>query len=118
MATVLFSEDTQTAKREVALTHFPPFMKKRNINMIKDLITPEMKAGNIKKVVVFCQERRAEWVTEFVEEIRDIYGSDADVEIVKYKKQGKEDDGTLLVRIPKIGTEPMSIHYSAGDMNI
>lgn len=118
IATVLFSEDTESAKREVAFTHFPPFMNERNMKMIDELVTPEMKAGSKKKILVFCQEKRSERVSEFVAQIKDTFGSNAEVEIVKYKKEGKEDDGTLLVRIPKIGAGPMSIHHSAGDINI
>jgi hypothetical protein len=117
-ATVLFSENSKTAEREVVFTHFPPLMHERNLKMVDELVTQEMKAGNKKKVLIFCQAKRSEWVSEFLNKIINIYGSDTEVEIVKYKKEGREDDGTLLVRIPKISVGPISVHHSAGDINI
>lgn len=117
-ATVLLSENAETDRREAVLTHFPPFMEERNLKMIADLATEEMKAAGRKKILIFCQKKRSEWVPKFVEKIQAIFGTDAEVEIVKYENQGGEDDGVLLIRIPKKGEGSMSAHHSVGDIPI
>ena len=118
IATVVMSEHP-TGIREVGLTHFPPFMKDRNLKELEQLVTPEMKSSKNKAVFVYAQEKRSEeTLPGLIEGIKKIFGEDVVIRVEKYKNEGEEDDGTLIIRIPTNAEGPISAHLRKGAISL
>lgn len=110
VASVLIA-DRIDGNRDVAMTHFPPFMKARNGAKLTEIVSPEMRQASKKRAMVFMEGKRMQEEAIFIAQIREVLGDDVEIETYPYVTDTtKPDTGVIVVDIPSQGTGNVRVH--------